>query len=224
MSTRALPVLFVDDELGNLELFKMQFDGAFAVRTAMGGDDALAILAREDIGVLLTDERMPGMTGVDLLARAVLRWPDTVRVIVSAYSDSPRLLQAINRGHAHEYIVKPWDKAELAACMDRGLAIAERRRALVAQADMGELHARDTREQYDTARVVGEHGGLQTVVAVARRAAQADATLLITGETGTGKELIARLVHDASPRKAVEGGIKQACGDFTRAVGPEVGE
>jgi DNA-binding NtrC family response regulator len=200
MSTRTLPVLIVDDEPGNIELFKMQFEGAFAVRTAAGGDEALAIMAREAIGVLLTDERMPGMTGVDLLARAVLRWPDTVRVIVSAYSDSPRLLQAINRGHAHEYLVKPWDKAELAACMDRGLAIAERRRALVAQADMAELYARDTSEHYDTAHVVGEHGGLQDVVSLARRAAQADATLLITGETGTGKELIARLVHDASPR------------------------
>ena len=128
MSTRALPVLFVDDEPGNIELFKMQFEDSFAVRTAAGGDEALAIMAREEIGVLLTDERMPGMTGVDLLARAVVRWPDTVRVIVSAYSDSPRLLQAINRGHAHEYIVKPWDKAELAACMARGLAIAERKR------------------------------------------------------------------------------------------------
>ena len=202
MSTRALPVLFVDDEPGNLELFRMQFEAELDVRTAASGDDALAILGREQIGVLLTDERMPGMSGVDLLARAVVRWPDTVRVIVSAYSDSPRLLQAINRGHAHEYIVKPWDKLELAACMERGLAIAERRRALVAQAEIGELYARDTGEQYDTAHVVGEHGGLHGVVGVARRAAQADATLLITGETGTGKELIARLVHDASPRAA----------------------
>ena len=202
MSTPALPVLFVDDEPGNVELFKLQFEAAFTVRTAAGGDAALAVLAREPIGVLLTDERMPGMTGVDLLARAVVQWPDTVRVIVSAYSDSPRLLRAINQGHAHEYIVKPWDKAELAACMTRGLAIAERRRALVAQADIGELYERDAGEHYDTAHVVGERGGLAAVVAVARRAAQSDATLLVTGETGTGKELIARLVHDASPRAA----------------------
>jgi len=198
--TRRGAVLFVDDEPGNLELFRIQFDGAFEVRTAGGGDDALEILGREPIDVLLSDERMPGMTGVDLLARAVTRWPDTVRVIVSAYSDSPRLLQAINRGHAHEYIVKPWDKAELAACIERGLAVAERRRALVALASLGELYAQDTGEQYDTAHVIGDRGGLQAVVAIARRAAQADATLLITGETGTGKELIARLVHDASPR------------------------
>jgi DNA-binding NtrC family response regulator len=197
----ALPVLFVDDELHNLELFRMQFEGGFTIRTAEGGGQALAIMAREPIGVLLADEQMPGMTGIDLLAHAVSRWPDTVRVIVSAYSDPPRLLRAINRGHAHEYIVKPWDKLELAACMERGLAIAERRRALIARAEMGELYERDASEQYDTTHVIGEDGGLKDVVALARRAAQAEATLLITGETGTGKELIARLVHDASPRR-----------------------
>jgi DNA-binding NtrC family response regulator len=201
MTRHALPVLFVDDELHNLELFRMQFEGAFAIRTAAGGEQALAAMAREPIGVLLADEQMPGMTGIDLLAHAVSRWPDTVRVIVSAYSDPPRLLRAINRGHAHEYIVKPWDKPELAACMERGLVIAERRRALIARAEMGELYERDAGEQYDTTHVIGEDGGLKDVVTLARRAAQADATLLITGETGTGKELIARLVHDASPRR-----------------------
>src|SRR5205814_1378646 len=89
-------------------------------------EDALASLAREPIGVLLADEQMPGMSGIDLLAEAVVRWPDTVRVIVSAYSDPPRLLRAINRGHAHEYIVKPWLKPELAACIDRGERPGER--------------------------------------------------------------------------------------------------
>jgi two-component system response regulator HydG len=195
---RALPVLFVDDEIHNIELFKMQFEGTVAVRTAASGEQALAVMAREAIGVLLADEHMPGMTGVDLLAQAVSRWPDTVRVIVSAYSDPPRLLRAINRGHADEYIVKPWAKAELAACMERGLAIAERRRALSAKA---ELYERDKTEQHDTTPLVGEYDGLKEVVSLARRAAQADVTLLITGETGTGKELIARLVHDESPRR-----------------------
>jgi len=201
MTTHALPVLFVDDEVHNLELFRLQFEGTFALRTASGGEQALAVMAREAIGVLLADEHMPGMTGVDLLSHAVSRWPDTVRVIVSAYSDPPRLLRAINRGHAHEYIVKPWDKAELMACMERGLAIAARRRALLARAEITELYERDASEQYDTAHIVGEDTGLRDVVALARRAAPSDATLLITGETGTGKELIARLVHDASPRR-----------------------
>jgi len=201
MSLRALPVLFVDDESSNIELFRMQFEDEFSVRTAAGGEQALAIMAREAIGVLFADEQMPGMTGIDLLAHAASRWPDIVRVVVSAYSDPPRLLRAINRGHAHEYIVKPWDKAELAACIERGLVIAERRRVLITRAEMGELYEREASEQYDTARVVGEDGGLKDVVALARRAAQADATLLITGDTGTGKELFARLIHDASLRR-----------------------
>src|SRR5262249_58126917 len=148
---------FVDDEIHKLELFKMQFEGTALVRTAASGEQALAVMAREAIGVLLADEHMPGMTGVDLLAQAVSRWPDTVRVIVSAYSDPPRLLRAINRGHAHEHIVKPWDKAELAACMARGLAIADRRPTLTAPADPaanGRLYDRPPREHPHTSRPV----------------------------------------------------------------------
>jgi DNA-binding NtrC family response regulator len=202
MTICGLPVLFVDDDIHNIELFRLQFENAFPLRTATSGEDALAILAREPIGALLADEQMPGMSGVDLLAQAVSRWPDTVRVIVSAYSDPPRLLRAINRGHAHEYIVKPWVKTELAACIERGLAIAGRRRALIARAEMSELHERDAGELYDTTHVVGEDSGLRDVIRLARRVALSDATLLITGETGTGKELIARLVHEASPRRS----------------------
>ena len=200
MTPRGLPVLFVDDEPGNLELFKLGFEREFELRTAASGADALAILASEDIGVILTDERMPRMTGIDLLARAAEDWPHTVRVIVSAYSDSQRLLQAINRGHVHEYIVKPWDKSELARCIERSLKFAARMRSQAEQANMGEVHAREIGEKYDTAHVIGAHGGLKKVVSDARLAARTDAALLITGETGTGKELIARLVHEASPR------------------------
>jgi YesN/AraC family two-component response regulator len=131
-----LPVLYVDDERENLSLFELQFAGTFDVRTASSGSEALDLLSREDIGVLLTDERMPGMTGIDLLNRMVDRWPDTVRVIVSAYGDAQRLLLAINRGHAHEYLLKPWTKDELAACLMRSLALATRRRVLAARTEV----------------------------------------------------------------------------------------
>src|SRR5579872_2399822 len=94
-SAAARAVLYVDDEPQNLELFRLQLGRQFTVLTAKSGAEALELLAKESVAVLLTDERMPGITGVELLARAGERWPDVVRVIVSAYSDAPRLLAAI---------------------------------------------------------------------------------------------------------------------------------
>jgi len=95
-------ILYVDDEPQNLELFRLQFEKEFHIHVANDAADALALLEREPISLVLTDERMPGMRGVELLARVLERWPDVVRVIVSAYSDSDRLLLAMNRGHALE--------------------------------------------------------------------------------------------------------------------------
>jgi DNA-binding NtrC family response regulator len=196
---RALRVLYVDDEPDNLALFELQFGSDFAVETAGSGAEALERLARADFALLMTDERMPGMTGIDLLGRVVERWPDVVRMIVSAYGDAHRLLLAINRGHAHEYVLKPWAKDELTACLDRGLTVAARRRALVARAEISEVYERDVREAVEG---VVSGSGLERTMSLARRAAQTDATVLVTGETGTGKEVIARVVHDCSPRAA----------------------
>src|SRR5437016_1852926 len=99
-----LPVLYVDDEPENLDLFRLHFEDELPLLTARNADEALRTLEADDVGVLLSDERMPGLRGVELLARVAERWPDVVRVIVSAYADADRLLLAMNRGHAHEYI------------------------------------------------------------------------------------------------------------------------
>ena len=107
-------LLYVDDESDNLELFSLQFNKDFDITTCSGGDEALRILAEDQaIDILLTDERMPGMSGVELLEKVVKGYPHLIRIIVSAFSDSERLLNAINRGGAHEYIIKPWRRAEV---------------------------------------------------------------------------------------------------------------
>ncbi|HEX8703679.1 MAG TPA: sigma-54 dependent transcriptional regulator [Myxococcaceae bacterium] len=194
------PLLYVDDEPSNLELFRLHYEEGFAVRTASSAQEALGLLERERIGLILTDERMPGMSGIELLGRVAERWPDTVRVIVSAYADADRLLRAINRGHAHEYVLKPWDAEELRACIERGLAMVERRRELASRAELAEALERDVREQHQPEQVVGSQGGMEATVRAAKRAAQSDATVLILGETGTGKEVLARYVHEHSAR------------------------
>ena len=193
-------LLYVDDEPQNLELFRLQMGSDFNLITARSGTEALEVLARERVAVLLTDERMPGLSGIELLARTLDRWPDVVRIIVSAYSDAPRLLLAMNRGHAHEYVVKPWDRAELRACVERGLAVAERLRTLVGRADRCEAYERDLGLEQASGIIVSRNTAFLSALSAAQRAARTDAAVLVQGETGTGKELVARLIHESSAR------------------------
>src|SRR4051794_2716960 len=93
-------LLFVDDEPQHLRLAELHFGDQYEILTAESADDALEILAANDVWVLLTDERMPGKSGIDLLEIVSQRFPDVVRTIISAYSDTERILEAIRRGHA----------------------------------------------------------------------------------------------------------------------------
>ena len=197
-------LLYVDDEADNLELFTLQFSKDFDITTCGGGDEALRILGEDSgIDILLTDERMPGMSGVELLEKVVKGYPHLIRIIVSAFSDSERLLNAINRGGAHEYIVKPWRRAEVKECVLRWHGIGERRRELHARAELANVMLEDAKaEQRQESKVVGEHGGLKELLGLARKVAATDTSVLVRGETGTGKEVVARYVHEMSARSS----------------------
>lgn len=107
------PVLFVDDEPQNLVVFRYAMEDHFTVLTARSGEEALQFLRHQPIGVLLSDQRMPGMTGVELCARARQIQPDAVRIIVTAYADIHAAIAAINEGQVSRYLVKPWRNEEL---------------------------------------------------------------------------------------------------------------
>ena len=111
---RKLKVLYVDDEPISLKNFEETFKGEYEVFTATSGKQGLLILEDEmDVALILTDQRMPDMTGVEFLARVVNKFPDTVRMIITAYTDVDAILESINRGHVYRYILKPWDTKEL---------------------------------------------------------------------------------------------------------------
>ncbi|RKH96857.1 hybrid sensor histidine kinase/response regulator [Corallococcus praedator] len=127
MNASDLPaVLYVDDDALNLRVFDANFGQKFRIFRCSSPNEALALLEqrRGEIGVVLSDQRMPGMTGVELLERARTIAPDAKRMLVTAYADMQAVIDAVNRGQVTRYFVKPWDRAELLAALEDALKIA----------------------------------------------------------------------------------------------------
>ena len=121
-------VLYVDDEELSHVLFKAVFGDYYEVHTALSAREAIEILQRESIHVLVTDQCMPEMTGAELLAAIDDEFPALGRVMLTAYSDIDAVIQAINTGRIDRYVTKPWEEASLKGVIDRALAIHDQRR------------------------------------------------------------------------------------------------
>jgi response regulator RpfG family c-di-GMP phosphodiesterase len=113
MSPDKPSVLYVDDEVNNLHSFKAAFRRDFVVYTAESADEGLKVLAEFPIHVIITDQRMPGMTGVEFLESVIPLYPDAIRILLTGYSDIQAVIDAINKGQVYHYISKPWDENQL---------------------------------------------------------------------------------------------------------------
>jgi signal transduction histidine kinase len=120
---REYPVLYVDDEPDNLRIFDLTFGREFTVYTAPSGEAGLDVLTRLPVALVLSDHRMPGMTGTEFLARVADIDPKTVRIMVTAYGDAETLEDAINTGSIYRYIPKPWTPEDVRATLRRGIEV-----------------------------------------------------------------------------------------------------
>ena len=113
-------MLVVDDEPDNLDLLYRTFRRDFEVLKAESGIQALEVLAAEgEVAVIISDQRMPEMKGTEFLSRTVPKFPDTMRIILTGFTDVEDLVEAINSGQVYKYITKPWDPNELKAVVQR---------------------------------------------------------------------------------------------------------
>lgn len=112
MSDKNLAILYVDDEPHNLHAFKAAFRREYSVSTALGGEEALQVLREKEIHLVIVDQRMPGMTGAELLEKVRHEFPEPVRMVLTGYSDLGAVIKAINDGGVFRYVTKPWDKDE----------------------------------------------------------------------------------------------------------------
>jgi DNA-binding NtrC family response regulator len=122
-------IMIVDDEAANLRLLERLFRNDYAVITAESGAEALQLLAQHDVALLITDQRMPGMTGIELVQHTAALRPHMVRIILTGYTDIESLVEAINGGHVYKYVTKPWNNDELRVTVSRALEHYETNRA-----------------------------------------------------------------------------------------------
>ncbi|MCF8296762.1 MAG: histidine kinase [Saprospiraceae bacterium] len=106
-------ILYVDDEEENLVSFRATFRRDYNVLTALTGKEGIEILRNEHVDLVITDQRMPEMTGVEFLEKILPEFPETTRIVITGYSDIEAVIGAINRGEVYRYITKPWDTNEL---------------------------------------------------------------------------------------------------------------
>lgn len=192
MTTRR--ILVVDDDASLRRVTQVQLeDEGYAVMVAANGEEAKGILARKPQDLVITDLSMPGISGVDLLKHIRSDYPDTVVLLITAFGSVETAVEAMKAG-AYDYITKPVNPDSLRLVVTRALE------HLTLREEVQSLRrALDQRPGFQN--IIGRSDALGYALDMASRAAQSDVTVLIHGETGTGKELVARGIHCGSNRK-----------------------
>ncbi len=196
MNEKKARILVVDDEASARSgLERLLRDEGFTVETADGGQAALALIAENPPDVVITDLKMPGMDGVELMNRLHETQRDMPVVVATAFGEVSAAVAAM-RGGAEDFLTKPIDFDTLLVVVERAL----KRRELRVETENLRRQLRE-REGTGLSGLIGSSPAMQRVYRLARQVAPSRATVLITGESGTGKGELARAIHEMSPRK-----------------------
>jgi len=186
-------ILVVDDEAAQRDILSGYFRKKnFTVYTAENGSAALDVISNRTIDIMLTDMRMPEMTGLELQDRVNSVNPDISVVMMTAFGSIEDAVKAMKNG-ADDYIQKPIDLSYLDVVMQKILKSKRMMR------ENRELRA-ELQERYDFKQIISTSKPMEKVLNIAGRAAQSKASVLLRGESGTGKEVIARAIHFGGPR------------------------
>lgn len=123
MQDKIIQVLYVDDQINNLEGFRANFRRVYTVFTASSVEEAKQILSDNEIHVLIADQKMPGTLGTELLEDAIKEYPHQVRIMLTAYTDKEAIVDAFQKGLIYRYIFKPYNPDELKALIDNAYEI-----------------------------------------------------------------------------------------------------
>ena len=188
-------VLFIDDEAALRTVMAERLrDHGFEVVEAENGEQALDLLDQFAFDILITDLRMPGIDGAHVIEAAVGRYPGIVAIVITGYGTVKDAVEAIKRG-ASDFIAKPFQFDELMHVLQKAL---EQRRLTSENAYLRS----QLEERYQFGGILGRSRPMQALFQLLETVSRSSSTILITGDTGTGKEVVARAIHHNSPRRA----------------------
>jgi len=207
-------ILVLDDEQRSLESIQRILDDQFDVHIANTISQAEDILRREWIQVLLCDQRMPEMTGVEFTEKIRDEYPDIIRMIISGFTESEDIIDAVNKGGIYQYITKPWHPDELITKLNNAVDLFRLQREnaqlsvelklkpdTIDAAMIKKRQALKARYDWDQGIVRSPDSCMNDICDLIRNVAAFDVSVLLTGESGTGKELCARALHYNSLRQ-----------------------
>ncbi len=187
-------ILIIDDEKSLLDLLTVVFKKeGYSVKTAQSAAGGFEILAKESVDLVITDIKMPGADGMDILRYARENLPDLPVILITAYGSIAQAVEALKVG-ALDYVVKPFDVEELKIIVGRGLAARRLKQENI-------LLKRDLKDRYGFEQMIGKSRAMQDIYTLIEKVGSTDSTVLITGESGTGKEMAARAVHLQGARR-----------------------
>jgi len=215
-------ILLVDDQVEILNSLERLLKDDYTIYKTVSGEEALEFMEKTDFAVILADQRMPGMTGVEFLSKSLTIQPDVIRILVTAYADIQASIDAVNKGQIFYYVSKPWEPDDLKLIVQRAVDHFELKRKneqltnelkhANEQLQQENIYLRQNiREDYNFSSIIGHSPKMLDVFKLTQKVIDTPTTVLILGETGTGKELLARAIHFNSKRKD-HNFIAQNCG------------
>jgi formate hydrogenlyase transcriptional activator len=218
-------ILYLDDEEENLEIFQINFRHYFNVILSSTVSQAINFLQNTPIEVIIVDYKMPEQNGVEFLTKITADYPDIVKIILTAFDQPSIIINSINKARVFGFVTKPWDKEELRSLIDSGIEIfrlRQKNKELITSLQAANSSLTDalkevkqlksllesenqylkdeiTREK-DHRLIVGQSASVSRLNTLIEQVTNVNTNVLITGETGTGKELVARSIHLKSAR------------------------
>jgi two-component system, NtrC family, response regulator HupR/HoxA len=212
-------LLIVDDEPDILDALTLTFEDAFDVEAANTGRDALDVLRNGGAAVIIADQRMPEMTGAEFLEQASELAPKSIRIMLTGYTDMDALIRAVNAGHIYQYVAKPWEPDELKMHVQRAVSsyeMAEELEQRYGEITRLNVELEEARQKLELENVqlrqvaqgrnrfdglIGQSPAMEAACDLVERVLGSDVGVMLTGETGTGKEMMAKVVHYNGHRK-----------------------